>query len=79
MSTQPQLIGTGIVVVAGRWAQGKPLDIKIGIGLGVYALALAAITAGNPKLASQFSTLVLVSALFLFAIPVSDKLGLLKK
>jgi len=76
MATQPQVIGTGIIVLAGRWANDKPIDVKTAIGIGVYALGIAGLAATNEKLASQFATLVLISAGFLYVIPLASKLGL---
>lgn len=77
MSTQPQVIGTGIIVLGGRWSTGKAIDVRAAIGIGVYALAIAGIAAANPKLASQFASLVLISAGFIYAVPVATKLGII--
>jgi len=77
MSTQAQVVGTGIIVLAGRWANDKPIDVSAAIGIGVYALGIAALSATNEKLATQFATLVLVGAGFIYIIPLADKLGLL--
>lgn len=76
MNTTGVVVATGVIVIGGRWANGDPVDVKIGVGFGVYALMLSLLTEANPKLAGQFSILVLVMASFRYAVPVAQKLGL---
>lgn len=70
---------TGVVVSTGRWAQGKHLDMKLFTGAAVFAIFLSVMNAQSPDLASKFALLVLVAAVFMYGIPVSQKLGLVNK
>ena len=74
MNTTTSVVATGLVVSAGRWSQGKGVDIKTFIGVGVLAIFLAIIGEGNAKLAQQFGALILVAAVLIYAIPISKGL-----
>lgn len=76
MDTTTAAVGTGVIVIAGRWSTGQPITIQIGIGVGVYALALSAISSVNDPLAGKFAILVLLAAVFIYAVPMVQKLGL---
>jgi hypothetical protein len=78
MNTTNAVVGVGIITVAGRWSQEKPLDIKVAIGVGALALFLAAFNESYPELASKFAVLVLVAALFLYGPAIAKKAGLTK-
>lgn len=78
MDTTNAVVGTGILTVAGRWAQDKPLDIRVAIGVGALALFLAAFNNSYPELAGKFATLVLVAAVFLYGPAIAKKMGLTK-
>lgn len=75
MDNTTAAVSTVIVVTAGRWAQGKGMEAKIVVGGGVYTLMLSAIDSGQPKLAGQIATLVLVTALLMYAVPLFEKMG----
>jgi phenolic acid decarboxylase len=62
MNTTTWAVGTSAVVVAGRWATDKPLDIKLVIGLGVYAVSLSLLSNMDAELAAKFSGLVFFAA-----------------
>lgn len=76
MNTTTAAVGTGAIVVAGRWAGGQPIDIQIAIGVGVYAVALAMLSSANAKLGQQMAILVLLAAMGIYLIPLTSKLGL---
>jgi hypothetical protein len=74
MNTTTTVVGTGIVVAAGRWSQGKGVEMRTFVGVGVLAIFLAIMGEGNAKLAQQFGALVLVAAVLIYAIPISKGL-----
>lgn len=78
MDTTTSVVATGVTVVAGRWAQEKPVSVQMFVGLGALAIFLSVMQAGNSKLAEQFATLVLVSAVLIYGVPIGKKLGGLK-
>lgn len=75
MDNTTAAVSTVIVVTAGRWADGKGLEAKIVVGGGVYMIMLSVIDSGQPKLAGQIATLVLVTALLMYAVPLFEKMG----
>ena len=75
MDTGTAVVATGLVVALGHWTQNKPLDVKVFVGVGVYAVSLALIQQGSPELASQFALLVLLTALFFYVVPIARKMG----
>lgn len=75
MDAVTSVVATGIVVTAGTWAQEKPITIRIFVGMGVLAIFLSVIQAGNEKFAQQFAALILVAAVFYYGIPLGKKLG----
>ena len=62
MNATTWAVGTSAIVVAGRWATGKPLDIKLVVGLGAYAVALSFVSAADPELANKFAIMVFFAA-----------------
>jgi hypothetical protein len=78
MNTTNAVLMTGVLVVGGRWASDKPLDIRVAVGTAGLALFLAVINSSNPELASKFAVLILVSAVFLYGPAIVKKTGLTK-
>lgn len=58
MNTSTVAVGTGALVVGGMWANGKPLNIKIIIGIGAYAVCLSVLSAADPGMANSVGFLV---------------------
>lgn len=54
---------TAIVVVTSRWSQGKPLDVKVGVGAAFAAIALTGINAYDPAIAKGLAAVILISTL----------------
>lgn len=75
MNTTTAAIATGVVVAAGRWSQEKPVDIKIAVGAGVFALSLSLISSADEKIANQFAFMVLFLALIMYLPTLMTKLG----
>ena len=70
---------TGVIVAAGRWAGGQPLDIKFAIGFGFYAISMSVLSSANDELAGQFALLVLLLAAFRYLPPLLSKLQITSK
>lgn len=77
MNTTTAAVGTGAIVVAGRWAAGFKIDIQIGVGIGVYAVALSMLSSTNALLGSQVAILVLFAAMAVYLEPLLIKMGLI--
>lgn len=78
MNTTTAAVGTGAIVVAGRWSAGFKIDIQIGVGVGVYAIALSLLSSTNELLGQQVAILVLFAAIGVYLEPLLQKLGLLR-
>jgi hypothetical protein len=76
MNLVTPVAATAAIVVAGRMSQSKPVDIKIAIGTGAYAIGLSLIAAASHDLAKQFAVLVLVLAAFRYVPDIAKKTGL---
>lgn len=80
MDTTTSAVATGVVVTVGQWAkEGKGPSIKVIVGMLFLAFFLAMLSNGNQKLGSQFSLLILVGAVLVYAVPITKKLGFSKK
>lgn len=78
MNTTNAVVLTGLIVVAGHWANGKQMSIRLAIGTGALALFLSALNQSSPDLAAKFSMLILLAAVFMYAPGVAKKAGLTK-
>jgi hypothetical protein len=78
MNPATSVVLTGVIVTAGEWAKGEPVSIKVVVGGTVLAIGLSVMYESDPKLASQFATLVLLVAAFTYLPAVFYKLGLTK-
>jgi hypothetical protein len=77
MNTTNAVALTGLLVVAGRWSAGKPLDIRVAVGVGGVALGLSALSSADEGLAGKFAVLILVTAIFAYGPWIADKAGLI--
>lgn len=64
-----------VVVIAGRWAQDKPISGTVVVGGAALALFLAVLDNVDSGLASKFGLAVLLTALFTYGVPLARKLG----
>lgn len=69
MNTTTSAFLTGIIVIAGRWAQKKEMTVSIAVGVMVFAIMLAVLNSINEKLARSLGMLGVVAAMF---VPVGD-------
>lgn len=75
MDVGTSVIGTGVVVTVGRWAQGKSLDIKQFVGIGVFAIGIAFVQQANQPFAEKFALMLFIAALMYYLVPITKKLG----
>lgn len=78
MNVTNAVVLTAFLVVAGRWSESKPLDIKVAVGTGGLAIFMSVLNSANEDLASKFAVLVLVGAVFLYGPAIAKKAGLTK-
>lgn len=78
VGTTSAIVVTGLLAVAGRWAQDKPLDVKVVVGIAVASLFLAFMAEVNEPLAQGFGILIVTVAAFTYLPDIAKKLGLAK-
>ena len=71
MNTTTIVVATAALVVAGRWADDKKIDVSIAVGAGALAVSLSLIAAADARLAQQFALLVLMLAAFRYVPPIA--------
>jgi len=79
VNTTTIAVGTGAVVVAGHWANEKPLSIKILIGVGGYAVCLALLSAADAQMANTLAFMVFFAACAIYVAPSAQGPGLISK
>jgi len=79
MDTTSSTVAACLIVVVGQWSKKNgEISIKLVVGMMFLVLMLSLLSSANEKLAKQFSTLILVGAIFTYFIPISKKLGFTK-
>jgi hypothetical protein len=78
MNAMTSTLLAGTIIVIGRIASGKGVDQRTVIGLIGLALALSLIGEADEGLGKAFAALVLLSAVFMYGVPVLRKTGLIK-
>lgn len=78
MNTTTSTLLAGSIVIMGRWAQDKPINSRIVIGIMGTAIMLSLINEADNGLARAFGGLVLVTAVFAYAPDILKKTGLTK-
>lgn len=76
MNTTTSAVATAAIVGAGRWAEGKPIDLRIAIGATVFAVGLSLIGNSNQELASKLALMVLIVTMFKYVPTIGRKTGL---
>jgi hypothetical protein len=69
---------TGVVVCVGRWSRKEKITSRIVVGVVIIALFLSLIGERQPRLAGQFSALILLSATFGYGPSILKQLGYMK-
>lgn len=63
------------IVIASRWAQGKPLDAKVGVGAAFAAIFLTTLYTYSPQLGKGMTAIVLVTTIVVDGPPLFAALG----
>lgn len=75
MNTTNAAVGTGVIVVLGKWAKDETLDVGIVVGSAVFAVALSILP---EPLGDKFALLVLMLAGFIYGPAIGFRAGLVK-
>jgi hypothetical protein len=78
MDPVPAAFVTGAVATLGRWSKGKPIDIRLVVGIVFMAIMLAGLAQINRPLSRSFGVLVVVSTLLVYGRDIVKKAGLTK-
>lgn len=79
MSPGTVTVATGAVVMAGRWSQGKGIELNIAVALVTLGFILSILADANPKFASRLGLLIFVGALFTYVPFIVGKQAFYKK
>lgn len=74
MNTTNWLLLSGTVVIAGRWARGKSLDVPAVVALFVIALAMTLLSQVDEDLANAMTILVLFAVVYAYGPDILNKL-----
>lgn len=69
---------TGVIVVAGKWADGKTPNVDNAIGVAGIAIGLALMEQANEKLATSFAWLIVLSVTIVYFPRIVKGAGLTK-
>lgn len=64
MNTTNWTLLAGVVVIAGRWARNKPMDVPAVVALFIVALGLTLISSANEEIANGMAVLVLLGVVY---------------
>lgn len=79
MDAATTVAATAAIIAVGEWSKPvRKLGIKNVVGFMVLAVGLSVMENANAEFASKMGALVLVSALFIYAVPITKKLGFAK-
>lgn len=70
------MIAAGIVVGVGTVVQEKQFSVQAAAGAAFAALALSIMANVDERLATLFAAGILLTALYKYAIPITEKMGL---
>lgn len=73
MNTTNAAVGTGAIVVLGRWSEGQGISIRVVVGVLFLAFGLAVLP---ERLAVPFAWLILVAVSFRYAPGLISKTGI---
>ena len=75
MRTTTVVVITGIVLVAGRWAEGKELTDSFGVGAFVTLLGVAVLNSMSETLGLAFAVLLLITSLLRYGLSILRGIG----
>jgi hypothetical protein len=65
----------GALIVGSRWAQGKPLDAKVGVGAAFATIFLTTLYTYSPELGKGMTAIVLVTTIVVDGPPLFAAIG----
>lgn len=75
MNADTTIVLSSLIVVAGKWAKGEKLEMRIVVGGAVAAIFLTVLSEANPKFGQTMSLAVLVGATVAYGPDIAKKLG----
>lgn len=79
MKAVPAAVVAGAIVIAGKWAVGKEPTVENGVGIAGIAVGLALLEQANPKVASAFAWLIVLSVALIHLPKIADAVSGPKK
>lgn len=79
MSPGTSTVATGIVVMAGRWSQGKGIELNVAVALVTLGFTLSILADSNSDFAGKLGLLIFVAALFRYVPAIVGKQAFRKK
>lgn len=79
MNTTTSTILTFTLVTAGRWSEGKGIELNIAIAAVTLGIMLSVLADANEEFASKVGLLIVVGAAFRYLPGLVSKTGLNKK
>lgn len=70
---------TGVLIIAGKWSDGKAPNIDNAVGVAGVAVGLSLLDMANTKLATAFGWLIVLSVSFVYFPKIVKSTGLAKK
>lgn len=75
MNTTLAIVGTAIVVTAGRIVKGEGASARVFVGGGFAAVFLAILNGPAPQVARGLAALMFLSSLFVYGTPIATAVG----
>ncbi len=66
MNAATPVVVTGLIVIGGRWASGKKMDMKPVVVITVFAFIMSILDDANAEFATKLGMLVMVGAMFVY-------------
>ncbi len=76
MNSTSSIVLTGGIVTLGQWVEGKPLSMRVVVGVTFAAIGLSVLGNFDQRVANQMALLILVAAVFRYGVPIVTKAGL---
>jgi uncharacterized membrane protein YjjB (DUF3815 family) len=76
MNATSSLVLTGGIVTLGQWVEGRPLSVRVVVGVTFAAIALSVLGNFDADVANKMALLILVAAVFRYGVPIVQKAGL---
>jgi hypothetical protein len=78
VDTTTEMLLAGTVIIIGRMTQNKGINAQTIIGIIGSAVFLSLVGQADEQLAKAFGGIVLISAVFVYGVPILQKVGLIR-